>query len=163
MVYHVIRIRVFSRSRTWWSRHSAAPSRSVGNLPSVAALSNPNIRASNPGTQVNMSVNVGIMCRPGLAGTRITTRRVTCFLCTLALIVSGSLRRVANLPVLNMMSKRDESNVSTRRRSSATMITGSFRCPRVCHGPGQPATPLWSHRAGPCLRHQLLKQSTTPR
>ena len=91
----------------------AAPSRSVGNLPSVAALSNPNIRASNPGTQVNMSVNVGIMCRPWSRGYQNHYKEGDLlFVHTGTDHVSGSLRRVANLPVLNMMSKRDESNVS---------------------------------------------------
>ena len=87
----------------------AAPSRSVGGLPTVAALSNPNIRASNPGTQVNMSVNVGIMCRPwsrdyqnhfkegDLLFVHVGTEHV-----------SGSLRRVANLPVMNMMQDRKD-------------------------------------------------------
>lgn len=103
----------------------AAPSRSVGGLPTVAALSNPNIRASNPGTQVNMSVNVGIMCRPwsrdyqnhykegDLLFVHVGTEHV-----------SGSLRRVANLPVMNMMKDREaKENAEDTRVPEAAQLS----------------------------------------
>ena len=90
----------------------SAPSRAVGGLPTVASLSNPNITASNPGTQVNMSVNVGIMCRPWSNDYQKDYREGD------ILFVhvgddhsSGNLRRVANLPVLNECLKRIEQNV----------------------------------------------------
>lgn len=99
----------------------AAPSRSVGGLPTVAALSNPNIRASNPGTQVNMSVNVGIMCRPWSRNYQNHYKEGDLLFVHVGTEhVSGSLRRVANLPVMNMMKDREakENDVQEAARLS---------------------------------------------
>lgn len=80
----------------------AAPSRAVQGLPSVAALSNPTIRAAAPGTQANMSVNVGILCRPWSQNfqNRYNVGDLL-FVHVGEDHVSQSMRRVANLPVLN--------------------------------------------------------------
>ena len=87
----------------------AAPSRAVGGLPTVASLSNPNITASNPGTQVNMSVNVGIMCRPWSRDWQKHYKEGDILFVHVGEDhSSGSMRRVANLPVLNECLKRSD-------------------------------------------------------
>ena len=85
----------------------AAPSRAVGGLPTIGALSNPNIRSSNPGTQVNMSVNVPIMCRPWSRNYQNHFKEGDLLFVHIGTDhVSKNLRRVANLPVLNQVLKR---------------------------------------------------------
>ena len=90
-----------------------APSRAVGGLPTIASLSNPNITASNPGSQVNMSVNVGIMCRPWSREYQKDYKEGDIlFVHTLEDHSSNGLCRVANLPVLNEVLKREKGNLN---------------------------------------------------
>lgn len=85
-----------------------APSRAVQGLPSVAALSNPTIRAAAPGTQANMSVNVGIMCRPWTNNFQNRYKEGDLLFVHIGQDhVSQNMRRVANLPVLNWCLKQD--------------------------------------------------------
>ena len=94
----------------------AAPSRAVGGLPTVAALSNPNIRASNPGTQVNMSVNVGLMCRPWSDNYQNKFKEGDILFVHIGDDhVSKTLRRVANLPVLNEILRRQDEDIANWR------------------------------------------------
>jgi len=87
----------------------AAPSRAVGGLPTVAALSNPNIRAASPGTQINMSVNVALMCRPWSSNWQNKYKEGDILFVHIGDDhVSQTLRRVANLPVLNEILRREE-------------------------------------------------------
>ena len=94
----------------------AAPSRAVGGLPSVAALSNPNIRAASPGTQINMSVNVGLMCRPWSSNWQNKYKEGDILFVHIGDDhVSQTLRRVANLPVLNEILRRPDETLADWR------------------------------------------------
>lgn len=89
----------------------AAPSRAVQGLPSVAALSNPTIRAAAPGTQANMSVNVGILCRPWSQNFQNHYKEGDLLFVHIGEDhVSQTMRRVANLPVLNWCLSHDVVN-----------------------------------------------------
>ena len=70
-------------------------------LPTVANLSNPDLTSVTPGTQTNMAVNVPIMCRPWSRGFQNKYAEGDILFVHIGAEHSSSMKRVANLPVLN--------------------------------------------------------------
>ena len=70
-------------------------------LPTVANLSNPDLTSVTPGTQTNMAVNVPIMCRPWSMGFQNKYAEGDILFVHIGAEHSSSMKRVANLPVLN--------------------------------------------------------------